>query len=145
MSLFIIFIFQVVTYHPNSTMISVNGGDKMSYRYDMQGKSSQAQAIVRKRDAEDKLRKEEYKKKQNDAERIEKAERLIIDFLSEQTEPQSLNDIVTTIDSREVYVIPALINLERKRSINTLDMINKVSGLESTHYLIKKVDTTENK
>lgn len=125
-------------------MISVNGGDEMSYRYDMQGKSSQAQAIVRKRDAEDKLRTEEFKKKQ-DAERIEKAEKLILDFLNEQTEPQSLNDIVTTIDSREVYVIPALINLERKRSIITLDMINKVSGLESTHYLIKKVDTTENK
>lgn len=116
----------------------------MSYRYDMQGKSSQAQAIVRKRDAEDKLRTEEFKKKQ-DAERIEKAEKLIIDFLSEQTEPQSLNDIATAIDSKEVYVIPALINLERKRNINILDMINKVSGLESTHYSIKNVDTTENK
>jgi len=118
-------------------MISVNGGDEMSYRYDMQGKSSQAQAIVRKRDAEDKLRTEEFKKKQ-DAERIEKAEKLILDFLNEQTEPQSLNDINLATDADGLEVLQALRNLVDKRSISTIDKTEKVSGVNSGHYFIKK-------
>ncbi|KAB2337644.1 hypothetical protein F7731_08600 [Cytobacillus depressus] len=35
----------------------------MGFRYDMQNKSTQAQAVVRQRDREEKIREEEYKKK----------------------------------------------------------------------------------
>lgn len=112
----------------------------MSYRFDMQGKGSQAQAIVRKRDEEDRRRTEEYKAKQEaeKAEKIEQAEEQILNYLSLQTEPKSLNDIGLAVEARELYVIPALSNLVRKRSINTLDMINKVSGVSSDHYFIQK-------
>lgn len=40
----------------------------MGYRYDMQGKSSQAQAIVRKRDREEELRKSERERIEKESE-----------------------------------------------------------------------------
>jgi hypothetical protein len=45
----------------------------MGYRYDMQNKSTQAQAIVRQRDKEEKLREEQRKK--NEQEKEEKQEK----------------------------------------------------------------------
>lgn len=44
----------------------VKGDEYMSFRYDMQNKTPQQQEIVRRRDAEDKKRTEEYERKQKE-------------------------------------------------------------------------------
>lgn len=73
----------------------------MTFRFDTKHLSGQQQAIIRKRDEEDRRRKEEYEK-------LEKLKANIINLLKEENQPLTLHEISDKLNVESGKVLKAI-------------------------------------
>ncbi|MEH7438176.1 hypothetical protein V7182_11930 [Neobacillus drentensis] len=113
----------------------------MSFRYDMQNKTPEQQAIVRQRDKEDELTKKEAENK--------RISNKIISFLEIQSESKNKREIAENIKVEEPDVLRILNNLVKQKKVEMGIQFNEETKVNMPYYsvvssILNKVGSVNN-
>lgn len=108
------------------------GVTKMGYDFKHQNLTAQQQELLRQEKRAEKKRFEEEK------DRLELVGLKIIEHLKTQKEPVTRNEIFSGIGLNSLDISKALRLLKNKKIIDSVPKHDKISGLDSPHFFIRK-------